>query len=160
MSVRLFYLSQTSGRVHKPDSQARIRAIGQAGPSGGTAAFRGSPTWRTKKVKFNAGYRPHGSRFTVHAQWTRPRAVVATAAACLKSLPADLHRSDVFLRGSAQRRGPSAPKSTLTARVPCIPHMSRLCRGFCPTGSRCFSKRQQTHLSKAVHTLCSLCYVQ
>ena len=44
-------------------------------------------------------------------------------------------------------RGPSAPKSTFAARVPCIPHMSRPCRGFRPTGSRCFSKRQQTRLT-------------
>ena len=39
--VRLFYFSQTRGRMRKPDSQGRIRANGQTGPSGGTAAFRG-----------------------------------------------------------------------------------------------------------------------
>ena len=41
--VRLSYLSQASGRAHKPNPQARIRAIGQTGPSGGSAAFRDSP---------------------------------------------------------------------------------------------------------------------
>ena len=46
-SVRLFYFSQTRGRMHKPDSQARIRANGQTGPSGGTAAFRGWLVRRT-----------------------------------------------------------------------------------------------------------------
>ena len=39
--VRLFYFSQTRGRMLKPDSQAKDRVNGQTRPSGGTAAFRG-----------------------------------------------------------------------------------------------------------------------
>ena len=84
--VGLSYLSQTSGRVQKPDPQDRIRAIGQT--SGGTAAFSGQSDV-TGKVKFNAGYRPHGPRFTTVENY-QPRAVVANAAACFKSPPADL----------------------------------------------------------------------
>ena len=41
LGMMLFYFSQTRGRMRKPDSRARIRANGQTGPSGGTAAFRG-----------------------------------------------------------------------------------------------------------------------